>query len=174
MMPMRKWKCYIKSWPVKSFAIPHHPALTSPPAMQMDQDKLRTENISLVTAFREKSRKHQQIQELYDRLKRKEMTSATQSAAYNSVDDVLGSVSHHRAQQQANIPHQFQTVPGAEDGPGIFPQIPADYDEIAQPNSHSIGGSNGSHEDSRRMPPPSYRAKRNEAKGTDIGIFDDS
>ncbi len=65
--------------------------------MQIDQDRLKVENRNLVTAFREKSRKHQQTQELYDRLKRKEMSAATQSAAFESVDEVLGNVPGHQS-----------------------------------------------------------------------------
>ena len=138
--------------------------------MQIDQDKLRAENTSLVTAFREKSRKHQQTQELYDRLKRKEMTSATQTAAYNSVDEVLGSASNFQEQNQPSIPHQYQTGPGPEEDQSIFNQAPMDYQEVAQPNDHSTRGSNGSNGDSRMMPPPSNRTKRNEPKAPDTGI----
>ncbi|MCJ1245469.1 hypothetical protein MMC30_002673 [Trapelia coarctata] len=61
--------------------------------MQLEQEKLKTENAKLANAYRDKARKHQQTQELYDRLKRKEMTQATQSAAFDSVDEVLQSVS---------------------------------------------------------------------------------
>ncbi|MCJ1399705.1 hypothetical protein MMC11_002907 [Xylographa trunciseda] len=61
--------------------------------LHMEQDKLKTEHTKLTIAFRDKSRQHQQTQELYDRLKRKEMTAATQSAAFDSVDEVLQSVS---------------------------------------------------------------------------------
>ena len=64
--------------------------------MQIDQEKLKAENAKLVAAFREKTRKYQQTQELYDRLKRKEMTAVTQSAAFESVDEVLQSVSSHQ------------------------------------------------------------------------------
>lgn len=89
--------------------------------MQMEQDRLKSENQNLVTAFREKSRKHQQTQELYDRLKRKEMTAATQSAAFESVEDVLGNTSsrhamdnsaipqHHRSPPRGQISHDFQS-----------------------------------------------------------------
>lgn len=63
----------------------------------MDQDKLKADNATLASALREKARKHQQIQELYDRLKRKEMTAATQSAAFDSVDEVLQSAIHNRS-----------------------------------------------------------------------------
>ena len=72
-------------------------------AMQIDQERLKNENTNLVAAFREKSRKHQQTQELYDRLKRKEMTAATQSAAYQSVDEVLGSVANSGMSQYPNV-----------------------------------------------------------------------
>lgn len=138
--------------------------------MQMDQDKLKTENASLVSAFREKSRKHQQTQELYDRLKRKEMTTATQTAAFNSVDEVLGSVSNLQAQNQSSIPHQYQTGQEPEEDRSIFNQAPLDYHDVAQPHDPSRTGRNGSNEDSRMMPPPSNRTKKNEPKAPDIGI----
>ncbi|KAL8830451.1 MAG: hypothetical protein Q9170_005734 [Blastenia crenularia] len=73
--------------------------------LQIDREKLQSENNSLVSAFREKSRKHQQTQELYDRLKRKEMTAATQSAAFESVDEVLGNI-NGRAGQMQNMHQQ--------------------------------------------------------------------
>ena len=66
----------------------------------MEQENLKTENTKLAIAFREKSRKHQQTQELYDRLKRKEMTAATQSAAFDSVDEALQSVSNRQDPQR--------------------------------------------------------------------------
>ncbi len=139
--------------------------------MQIDQDKLKTENTSLVAAFRDKSRKHQQTQELYDRLKRKEMTSATQAAAYNSVDEVLGSISHRQGHNLPNVPHEYQTGPGPEDSGG-FPPIPANYHDLTHPHGQSTEGSNGSHGVSRMMPPPSYRTTRDEPKAPDIGISD--
>ncbi|MCJ1283246.1 hypothetical protein MMC26_002574 [Xylographa opegraphella] len=64
--------------------------------LHMEQDNLKTEHTKLAIAFRDKSRKHQQTQELYDRLKRKEMTAATQSAAFDSVDEALQSVSNRQ------------------------------------------------------------------------------
>ena len=64
--------------------------------IKAENERLRNDNTSLVAAYREKSRKHQQTQELYDRLKRKEMTAATQSAAFESVDDVLGAIANRR------------------------------------------------------------------------------
>ncbi|MCJ1318893.1 hypothetical protein MMC15_004225 [Xylographa vitiligo] len=73
--------------------------------LHIEQDNLKTENTKLAIAFRDKSRKHQQTQELYDRLKRKEMTAATQSAAFDSVDEALQSVSNR--QDPEGLVHQF-------------------------------------------------------------------
>ena len=117
--------------------------------MQVDQDRLKTENANLVTAFREKSRKHQQTQELYDRLKRKEMTAATQSAAYESVDEVLGasirqgqdftgSVPQFRNQFQHEFPHVSDGLSG---GDHIY-------------NSHRDDVENGNRKGGMMPPPP--------------------
>ncbi|KAL8854357.1 MAG: hypothetical protein Q9221_000844 [Calogaya cf. arnoldii] len=120
-------------------------------SMQIDQEKLQAENTNLVQAFREKSRKHQQTQELYDRLKRKEMTAATQSAAFESVDDVLGNVgsraSHGRAPQQSLLSKQ----PGQHD----TSQYP--YDPSQGFGGHQREGSNGSGGSGGIMPPPPLR-----------------
>lgn len=123
--------------------------------MQIDQDKLKTENSNLVTAFREKSRKHQQTQELYDRLKRREMTAATQSAAFDSVDEVLGSISSRACQDpnQPNLSQQYQSVsrlPGQQD----FSHAPGDVHGQQQVYSHGRTVSNGSQGSRGLMPPP--------------------
>lgn len=123
--------------------------------MQIDQDKLKTENTSLVAAFREKSRKHQQTQELYDRLKRKEMTAATQSAAFDSVDEVLGSISSRSYQDpnHPNVSQQYQSVsrpPGQQD----FYHSPVDVHGQQQMYTHGRSGSNGSQGSKGLMPPP--------------------
>ncbi|KAL8656323.1 MAG: hypothetical protein Q9226_002709 [Calogaya cf. arnoldii] len=119
-------------------------------SMQIDQEKLQAENTNLVQAFREKSRKHQQTQELYDRLKRKEMTAATQSAAFESVDDVLGNVgsraSHGRAPQQSLLSKQ--------QGQHDTSQYP--YDP-GQGFGHQRDGSTGSGGSGGVMPPPPLR-----------------
>lgn len=99
------------------------------------------------------------------------MTSATQTAAYNSVDEVLSSVSNLQGQNQSSIPHQYGTGPGLEDDQPIFNQAPTDYHEVAQPHGQSTRSRNGSNEDSRMMPPPSNRTRRNELRASDIGIY---
>ena len=125
----------------------------------MDQDKLKVENANLVTAFREKSRKHQQTQELYDRLKRKEMTAVTQSAAFESVDEVLQSASNHTARHGLdNVRHDFnlQTAPR---GSVLrqYPQLPLEQRGLDQALRHRRDGSDGSGGSGRMMPPPIQR-----------------
>ena len=118
--------------------------------MQIDQDKLKAENKNLVTAFREKSRKQQQIQELYDRLKRKEMTAATQSAAFETVDEVLGNVpgrqafvsSHHNS----GAPRLQEDESPRRNGNGI-----------EQFHAQRKSGSNESQSNGGMMPPPHHR-----------------
>jgi len=57
--------------------------------MQADQDSLRRKNEELIQAFREKSRKHLQTQELYDKLKRRAMLGQVQTAASDAVDNTI-------------------------------------------------------------------------------------
>lgn len=121
--------------------------------MEVDQDRLKVENKNLVTAFREKSRKHQQTQELYDRLKRKEMTAATQSAAFESVDEVLGNGTGRQgfvsAQRNSGAPRvhaqqDFQSPRGNRDG-------------IEQLHVRRKSSSNENQGSAAMMPPPLYR-----------------
>jgi len=57
--------------------------------MSLDQDTLRRKNEELVQAFREKSRKQLQTQELYDKLKRRTMLGQVQTAASDAVDHTI-------------------------------------------------------------------------------------
>ena len=124
--------------------------------MQVDQDRLKSENTNLITAFREKSRKHQQTQELYDRLKRKEMTAATQSAAYETVDEVLGSVTNrHGPDFGANIPN-FPTT-GRGQGQPDFSRGPGELNGPRPGFGHQRDGSDGSNGKDGMMPPPPPR-----------------
>ena len=111
--------------------------------MQIDQDRLKQENTQLVAAFREKSRKHQQTQELYDRLKRKEMTAATQSAAFESVDEVLGNVSN----QQRFVSPQHHTRARAQR------DFHVDHNGVEKVHTHQRSGSSNS---GGMMPPPPF------------------
>ena len=112
--------------------------------MQIEQDRLKQENSQLVTAFREKSRKHLQTQELYDRLKRKEMTAATQSAAFESVDEVLGNVS---SQQRFISPQQHNPRARAQR------DFQVDHNGIEKVHTHQRSGSSNS---GGMMPPPAF------------------
>lgn len=122
--------------------------------MHIDQDRLKAENKNLVTAYREKSRKHQQTQELYDRLKRKDMAAATQSAAFESVDEVLGNVpgrqgfasSHHTSgDPRVNAQHDFQS-PRRNNQEGV------EQDHVRRKSGSYENRGNGA-----MMPPPLSR-----------------
>jgi E3 ubiquitin-protein ligase CCNP1IP1 len=66
--------------------------------MLVDQDNLRRKNEELAQAFRDKSRKHSQTQELYDKLKRRVMLGQVQNAASDAVDHTIhASVANNRS-----------------------------------------------------------------------------
>ena len=109
--------------------------------MQLDQDNLKQENTQLATALREKTRKHQQTQELYDRLKRKEMTAATQSAAFESADEVVGNFS---SQQRFNNPQQHPTGLRSQ-AQRDLQALQVDHNGIEKVHTHQRSGSSNSH-----------------------------
>lgn len=57
--------------------------------MSVDHDNLRRKNEELVQAFREKNRKLLQTQELYDKLKRRDMLGQVQNAASAAVEHTI-------------------------------------------------------------------------------------
>ena len=118
--------------------------------MQLDQDNLKQENTQLATALREKTRKHQQTQELYDRLKRKEMTAATQSAAFESADEVVGNVS---SQHRFNNPQQHPTGLRSQ-AQRDLQTLPVDHNGIEKVHTHQRSGSSNSHGNGGMMAPP--------------------
>ncbi|KAI9787420.1 MAG: hypothetical protein M1835_002687 [Candelina submexicana] len=65
-------------------------------SLQLEQTDLQKKNHELVEAFREKSRKHIQTQELYDKLKRRTLLSQVQNAASDTVDQAIHSSSGNR------------------------------------------------------------------------------
>ena len=123
--------------------------------MQIDQDKLVHENSGLAAALREKSRKHQQTQELYDRVRRKEMTAITQSAAYDTVDEVLQSVAGRQTNgsnaHTSNGTH-LRPVNRGQATSGHF-----SMDGNSRQHNHQRDGSNGSGGSGGLMPPPVQR-----------------
>lgn len=137
-------------------------------ALQVDKEKLQSDNTSLVAAFRDKSRKHQQTQELYDRLKRKEMTAATQSAALESVDEALGNVtSRHGVQQkpQAQQHHRMSHAQGQRD----FVQLPLDHNGHEQVHSHQRSGGAGDSGNDGMVPALLRRATPHGSRSTGSG-----
>ena len=122
--------------------------------LQIDSERLKSENTNLVAAYRDKQRKHQQTQELYDRLKRKEMTAATQSAAFESVDEVLG---HPQPRPGYGAPiHPQHSASNPKHHPREY-QPRVDHNGIEQVHTHQRSGSinsGGSGGGGAMMPPP--------------------
>ena len=124
--------------------------------MQLDSDKLKADNTNLVAAYREKARKHQQTQELYDRLKRKEQISATQSAAIDSVDDILNNSQSRQEYGGPALSHQYSAT-RTKSRRLDLPPIHLDHNGIEQVHSHQRSGSNNSGGSGGLMPPPPLR-----------------
>lgn len=130
----------------------------------LEIERLKKEQQKLKSALSNKTRVHHQTQELYDRLKQKEVTVVTKSAALESLDDVL--VLH----SMANCPGSSQPTP-----------LPPPYQRNARPHTTQPGfspgrmdyggqqqlhnnndrvrrvGSNNSNSAGRMMPPPATR-----------------
>lgn len=65
--------------------------------LQSERDSLRNKNEELSHAFREKSRKHLQTQEMFDKMKRRSMLGHVQNAASDAVEhSIQASVAANR------------------------------------------------------------------------------
>ncbi len=118
--------------------------------MKTERDKSRAENAILVGALKEKTRKQKQTQELYERLKHKEMTAATRSAAINSADDVMRSVSGHSVDAgygRAYMSHDNLMMGNAQ--------------SLWRDNRHRRQGSTSSGNSGKMMPPPQFSRLNN-------------
>ncbi len=72
--------------------------------MQLNQEDLQKKIHELSDALREKTRKHNQMQELYNKLKRRTLYSQVQTAASDAVDQSLPTT--------ANIERQLHSMSG--------------------------------------------------------------
>ena len=135
--------------------------------MQLDQDNLKQENTQLATAIREKTRKHQQTQELYDRLKRREMTAATQSAAFESADEVVGNVS---SQQRFNNSQQHPTGLRSQ-AQRDLQALQVDHNGIEKVHTHQSGSSNNQGNGGMMAPPLHPRAGGLQNNGFGYGML---
>jgi E3 ubiquitin-protein ligase CCNP1IP1 len=138
MMLIARYQTYGIKCPVSYWLIVVKDLLIFAIDMTVDQDNLRRKNEELVQAFREKSRKQLQTQELYDKLKRRAMLGQVQNAASDAVDHTIqASVTANRLvarygnqnqptsqdavfpQQRATGAHFPSVVPEVEMGPPI-------------------------------------------------------
>lgn len=129
--------------------------------MNLENERLRTEQQKLKVALNDKNRLHHQTLELYDRLKRKEMTAATQSAAIDSVDDVLGLMANRQGSNQQTLPLPYQSNARPHTTEPGFSSLRLGYNEQQQQHNHNhrtrTAGSNSSNSAGQMMPPPPIR-----------------
>ncbi|RDL29719.1 Cyclin [Venustampulla echinocandica] len=80
--------------------------------LQVELDGVRRKNEDLTQAMREKTRKHLQTQEMFDKLKRRSMLGQVQNAASDAVDDTIqASVAANRYADRIGNPNQRPPPP---------------------------------------------------------------
>ncbi|KAI9836352.1 MAG: hypothetical protein M1819_001381 [Sarea resinae] len=134
-----------------------------------ERDELQRKNHEIVEAFREKSRKHLQTQQLYDKLKRRTLLSQVQSAASLSVDQTVQSTAGRRLADRDGINegdsryHEAASVPhrGAQYPPHAVPNQPSPEQSRPQkrPNSYQHGDGTRNMAPSIRRPEQQYACK---------------
>ncbi|KAI1409048.1 hypothetical protein F5Y13DRAFT_203871 [Hypoxylon sp. FL1857] len=114
------------------------------PCMKADQDSLRRKNDELAQAYKEKNRKLLQIQELYDKLKRKAMLGQMQNAAEDAIDSTLHgghSIAGTQFEGESQNPLTYQ-----DDGTPYGQRRPALHEQQGAPagyQHHSVRQSYG-------------------------------
>lgn len=130
-------------------------------AMALDYERLKTEHQNLKDAINDKNRLHQPTPELYDDLNRKEMTAATQSAAFDSVDHILGSMANRQGSNQQTLPLPYQSIARPHTTQPEFSPLPMGYGGQQQLHNHNhrVGtiGSNSSNSAGQMLPPQRIR-----------------
>ena len=119
----------------------------------MENDKLKTEKDKLIAALRDKNRKLHMTHELFDRLKRKETTAATQSAAFDFVDEAVGSMSNRQDQNHPNLPLR-STARAQKEQQRVSPlRVNYGGQQPLHKNDNRTA-SHGSNSNRQSMPPP--------------------
>lgn len=134
--------------------------------MQLGQEQLHKKNQELVEMYREKSKKHTQVTNLYNLLKSRAMRSQIQSAASDSVAHTLESFSGPRP-QSTSFPDLNQSLSSHTPAPRVNQQdqYPIDHSGIDQLHRHQKSGSGSGNGNTRTdmghdkldvtsMPPP--------------------
>ncbi|KAK2754791.1 hypothetical protein FQN54_006684 [Arachnomyces sp. PD_36] len=135
--------------------------------MQLGQDQLHKKNQELVEMYREKSKKHTQVTNLYNLLKSRAMRSQIQSAASDSVAHTLESFSGPRTDSNS-FPDLHQSLSSHTPMPRAnqHGQFPIDHNGVEQIHRHQKSGSgtgsgnasvimNQENSNVTSMPPPS-------------------
>lgn len=124
----------------------------------IDFKSLQQKNTELVELYREKNRKHQQTQHLYDTLKKKFLMNNVQTAASETVNHTLQSISSRTRPETYNgMPNM--TVHGVSDAHHHRSQISKFDNGIEQLHTHQKSGSSNHGSDVGAMPPPQLQMR---------------
>ncbi|OJD23344.1 hypothetical protein ACJ73_05300 [Blastomyces percursus] len=125
--------------------------------MQMNQEQLQKKNHELVEIYREKCKKHAQITNLYNLLKSRAMRSQIQTAASDSVTQVLESLGG-ASKSHSSTEDLFRPVTSLAPSPRRstvrYPTANIGIEQLHHHQNSGSGSGSKNHVDSA-MPPPS-------------------
>jgi protein FAM50 len=133
--------------------------LMSLPALGVDYKTLQQKNQDLVELYKEKNRKHQQTQHMYDVLKKRVMMGQVHTAASENANHTLQSINAGGPPETVNGMQNMNTH-----DPSANPNQPsrlAQFDNgVEQLHTHQRSGSSHNGSDVGAMPPPQMIPKR--------------
>ncbi|OAX85379.1 hypothetical protein ACJ72_00227 [Emergomyces africanus] len=126
--------------------------------MQISQEQLQKKNHELVEIYREKCKKHAQVTNLYNLLKSRAMRSQIQTAASDSVTQVLESLGG-APKSSSSIEDLYRPLtslaPSPRRSPVRYPTTSMGVEQLHRHQRSGSGGATKNRLDSAAMPPPS-------------------
>ncbi|EDN08452.1 predicted protein [Histoplasma mississippiense (nom. inval.)] len=126
--------------------------------MQINQEQLQKKNYELVEIYRDKCKKHAQVTNLYNLLKNQAMRSQIQTAASDSVIQVLESLGG-RANSGSGADDLFRPstslAPSPRRSPARYPTANSGIEQLHRHQRSGSGSITKNRLDSAAMPPPS-------------------
>ncbi|OJD16188.1 hypothetical protein AJ78_03620 [Emergomyces pasteurianus Ep9510] len=126
--------------------------------MQVNQEQLQKKNHELVEIYREKCKKHAQVTNLYNLLKSRAMRSQIQTAASDSVTQVLDSLGGP-PKSSSSIEDLYRPLtslaPSPRRSPMRYPTTSMGIEQLHRNQRSGSGGATKNRLDSASMPPPS-------------------
>lgn len=131
----------------------------------IDFEKLHQKNNELITLYKEKNRKHQQTQHLYDALKKRVLMGNVQSAASENFNHTLQSInSQARPETYSGMPNIGAAGPSGSHHQR--PQMRQFDNGVEQLHTHQRSGSSNRGSDQGAMPPPQLHMRASQRSRT--------